>query len=108
MTSFEFPSLDGLPTRPRTIEGAVGDGPSVVSGKENGSEGFASHLVDAVQEVQDLQDDVKGKAEAMARGEPVELHDLMIAMGKSDVAFNMMLEVRNKLVDAWQTLSRTT
>jgi flagellar hook-basal body complex protein FliE len=31
----------------------------------------------------------------------------MMAMGKSDVAFNLMLEVRNKLVDAWEKLSRS-
>ena len=44
---------------------------------------------------------------AKARGEPVEVHDLMIAMGKSEVAFNLMLEVRNKIIDAWQQLSRS-
>ena len=68
--------------------------------------GFLGHLTDAIEGVQGLSDEVKGKAEALSRGEPVELHDLMISMGKSEVAFNLMLEVRNKLLEAWQTLSR--
>ena len=40
-------------------------------------------------------------------GEDVELHDVMLAGGKSEVAFNLMLEVRNKLIDAWEKLSRS-
>jgi flagellar hook-basal body complex protein FliE len=40
-------------------------------------------------------------------GEPVALHDVMASMGKSEVAFNLVLEVRNRLVDAWEKLSRS-
>lgn len=69
--------------------------------------GFGDAIARALAEVDQLGADAKGKAEALARGEPVEVHDLMIALGKSEVAFNLMLEVRNKMVDAWQTLSRS-
>jgi flagellar hook-basal body complex protein FliE len=31
----------------------------------------------------------------------------MAAANKSEVAFNLMLEVRNKLVEAWEKLSRS-
>ena len=34
----------------------------------------------------------------------VELHDVMLAANKSEVMFNLMLEVRNKLVEAWEKL----
>jgi len=44
----------------------------------------------------------------MALGENVELHDVLIATNKSEVAFNLLLEVRNKLVDAWDKLSRSS
>ena len=40
-------------------------------------------------------------------GEPVALHDVMSSMAKSEVAFNFVLEVRNRLVDAWEKLSRS-
>ena len=68
---------------------------------------FKDTLNDALAEVRGLQLDSQSKYEALARGENVEVHDLMIAMGKSEVAFNLMLEVRNKLLDAWQVLSRS-
>jgi flagellar hook-basal body complex protein FliE len=73
----------------------------------DGSKEFASSLSDALQGVRDLQLDSRDKARALAAGEPIEVHDLMISMGKSEVAFNMMLEVRNKLLEAWQTLQRS-
>jgi len=86
-------------------EGGVQASPS--SGDGGDSVDFGSALMDALSEVNDLGNQTKEKAEALARGEPVEVHDLMIAMGKSDVAFNLMLEVRNKMVEAWQSLSRS-
>ena len=69
--------------------------------------GFARTLADAVDRVDALSDEVTAKTEALAMGKPVELHDLMMAMGKSEAAFNLMLEVRNKIVDAWERLSRS-
>ena len=68
---------------------------------------FGGALADALGQVNALQDAVGQKYRALATGAPLELHDLMSAMGKSEVAFNLLLEVKNKLVDAWDKLSRT-
>ena len=74
---------------------------------EAGSEPFIAKLNDALMEVRGLQTHARDTARALASGEPVEVHDLMISMSKSEVAFNLMLEVRNKLLDAWQVLQRS-
>lgn len=37
-----------------------------------------------------------------------ELHDVMGRIAKADVTFRFLLEVRNKLTDAYQELSRLT
>lgn len=71
------------------------------------SPGFAGYLADSLSKVQQLQDDARQKARGLALGEDVGLHDVMIAANKSEVAFNLLLEVRNKLVDAWEKLSRS-
>jgi flagellar hook-basal body complex protein FliE len=71
------------------------------------SEGtFGGALADSLAKVQELQADVREKTQRLALGDDVAVHDLMLSMGKSEVAFNLMLEVRNKLVDAWEKLSR--
>ena len=77
--------------------------------KDGGAEGtaFGDALASAINKVDGLSKDVGNKVEAMAAGEPVALHDIMMSMGKSEVAFNLMLEVRNKLVEAWERLSRS-
>lgn len=74
---------------------------------EEGSESFVSNLNAALSEIRGLQLDARDQARALASGEPVEVHDLMISMGKSEIAFNLMLEVRNKLLEAWQMLQRS-
>lgn len=68
---------------------------------------FGGALASAIERVDGLQKDVADKVQGLASGEPVALHDIMMSMGKSEVAFNLMLEVRNKLVDAWEKLSRS-
>ncbi len=52
-----------------------------------------------------MQQDVQAKTRGLALGEGVELHDVLIASSKSEVAFNLLLDVRNKLVDAWEKLT---
>jgi len=113
MSGFEsipFEPLETLKTlRPKSeTPQFIGDDErrSVRASKSDGAE-FQRTLVEALGSIQGMQSEAKAKVEALARGENVELHDLFIASGKSDVAFNMMLEVRNKLLEAWQTITRS-
>ena len=78
-----------------------------IGGSTGSSGGFGDVLAQAIEGVDSLQKDVSSKTQALATGEPVALHDVMTSMGKSEVAFNLLLEVRNKLVDAWEKLSRS-
>jgi flagellar hook-basal body complex protein FliE len=80
--------------------------PSTTSAPVEGK-GFDGFLGDAIGEVNALQKDTQQKVRGMMLGEGVELHDVMIAANKSDMAFSLLLEVRNKLVDAWDKLSRS-
>jgi flagellar hook-basal body complex protein FliE len=72
-----------------------------------GGRRFESVLDSSVGTLNDLQADVRSKVRGLVLGEGVELHDVMLAINKSEVSFNLMLEVRNKLVDAWDKLSRS-
>ncbi len=94
----DVPLPDGSDRADQGIEG----------GRQVSDTSFSAHLENVFGEIKKLNTEVKENYEALARGEPgVEVHDLMTAMGKSEVAFNLMLEMRNKIVDAWQTLSRS-
>lgn len=85
----------------------IGDAQPLTAPSKSEPGGFESLLVDSLGAVSDLQNDASNKTRAMALGEDVELHDVMLAASKSETAFNLMLEIRNKLVDAWEKLSRS-
>jgi flagellar hook-basal body complex protein FliE len=102
-------SLQGLrvPSRrpgvqdPEGIDGR-GDRASGTGGAD-----FLGSLADAIEGVDAMRKDVNAKKEDLVLGGPTEIHDVMLAMGKSEIAFNMMLEVRNKFLEAWEKLSRS-
>lgn len=123
MSGFDLPPITGwdLGARPKLgdlselrVPPEGPDGPLRVPGAAarptGGDDGstFASALADSLEQVKHLQDDVRAKTRGLVLGDDVELHDVLIAGAKSEAAFNLLLEVRNKLVDAWQTLSRST
>ena len=40
------------------------------------------------------------------KGEDVSMHDVMIAMNEAQMSMQMLLEVRNKVVEAYQEINR--
>ena len=86
---------------------AVAPTATTPTGTASGDSGFAGALSEALANVSALQNDVNDKTRRLVMGEGVEVHEVMIAAQKSDIALGMALEVRNKLVDAWEKLSRS-
>lgn len=67
---------------------------------------FGRMLMDAIKDVNaSQQDSAKMQNELMA-GRLVEYHTLMIAMEKASTAMTLTLQVRNKLLEAYQEISR--
>ena len=93
-----FPSVAGL-------GGPEGAGKTSESEKGSGSS-FASALKDSLSEVNKMQQKADAAVTALATGEKVSLHETMIAMEQADVSFRMMMQVRNKIVSAYQEVSR--
>ena len=67
---------------------------------------FMDQLQDALGEVQNLQTSKGELVDAMVRGEVTEVHDVMIAAKEAQLAFELLLEVRNKLLEGYQELMR--
>lgn len=70
------------------------------------SKNVGSALKEGIERVSALQMKSRDLLERMARGEPTEIHEVLVAREKAGVAFRMMLEMRNKLMDLWQQVSR--
>lgn len=70
-------------------------------------EDFGSMLKGALQEVNKVQQESRGMQNDLMQGKPVEFHELMITMEKASTAMTLTLQVRNKLLEAYQEISRT-
>lgn len=65
---------------------------------------FAETLKRALGEVSQVQEDAQEAIGAFLRGEPVELHSVMAAAEEAGIALDLLIEVRNKLVEAYRTV----
>ncbi|WP_075185540.1 flagellar hook-basal body complex protein FliE [Teredinibacter haidensis] len=71
-------------------------------GQVNGP-GFGKVLEQAVNKVNEVQSASSSMAEAYVRGDQnIDVTDVMIASQKAGVAFDSMVQVRNKLVEAYR------
>lgn len=69
-------------------------------------ESFGKMLQTAFEKVNQLQTDTDQGIQKVAAGNQADIHQTMIAMEKADVSFKLMMEVRNKVVAAYETISR--
>src|SRR5687768_4099126 len=67
---------------------------------------FANTLMDVLKEVNESQLQAKDKQNAFMTGQQVEFHDLMISMERASTAMQLTLQVRNKLLEAYQEINR--
>ena len=88
-----FPSLDSLK--------------SVPGSEANGADGqFGSVLKNAISQVEELHGSAEQQVTDLLKGDRSDIHNVMIAVEKADIAFQLMMQVRNKIVSAYQEVSR--
>jgi flagellar hook-basal body complex protein FliE len=84
---------------------------NVTGGEINPSAGvngpsFSDTLKDAINKVNDLQVNANKQAEMLATGRTDNVADVMLASEKADIALRLMMQVRNKMIDAYQEVMR--
>jgi flagellar hook-basal body complex protein FliE len=87
------------------IGGIGGAAPSVKAGKAAAG-GFDDMLNDALGKISQVQKDTETAVKELTSGGDVT--SAMIAMEKADMTFQTMVEVRNRLIDAYQEVMRMT
>ncbi len=68
--------------------------------------GFGEVLKKAVESVNAMQHEAGRLEEAVAHGENVNIHQAVIAGQKAGLSFNLLMQVRNKMVEAYQEIMR--
>ncbi|WP_163101502.1 flagellar hook-basal body complex protein FliE [Peribacillus alkalitolerans] len=69
-------------------------------------EKFASVLKESINKVNEAQIQSDKVTERMIRGENVDLHTVMITSQKASITLQTTMEIRNKVVEAYQEIMR--
>ncbi len=78
------------------------EGPRV----EKASTSFSEILKDSINKVGELEKDATEQTEQLVRMEGQDIHNTMIAVEKADLSFQLMMQIRNKIISAYEEIMR--
>ena len=67
---------------------------------------FAQTLREGMRQIDQLQADANQKSAQLLQGDGQDVHAAMIAVEKAELSFQLMMQVRNKIVSAYQEISK--
>jgi flagellar hook-basal body complex protein FliE len=80
---------------------------SSIATADTGSEGgFGGVLKNAMQQVNQLSTNADVQVGNLMAGGGTDMNTVMVAVEKADVAFQLMMQVRNKVVSAYQDIEK--
>jgi flagellar hook-basal body complex protein FliE len=68
--------------------------------------GFRDVLHSAIDDIQQLEGQAQAKVAGVLEGNGADVHSALIAVEKADLSFQLMMQVRNKIVSAYEEISR--
>ncbi|HUH63272.1 MAG TPA: flagellar hook-basal body complex protein FliE [Terracidiphilus sp.] len=80
--------------------------PAVGTGADSGGSSFGDVLKNAVNTVDSLNDNAAAQVNSLMTGGGADINSVMIAVEKADVSFQLMMQVRNKIVNAYQDIEK--
>jgi flagellar hook-basal body complex protein FliE len=75
-------------------------------GSDAGGTSFGDVLKDAVHSVDQVNDNAAAQVSNLLQGGNADVNSVMIAVEKADVSFQLMMQVRNKIVSAYQDIEK--
>jgi len=83
------------------VPGSSTPGTERIAGKD-----FKSILFDSLDEVNRLQSEADAGVQRLVTGETDNVAEVLAAVNKAGVAFDLLMEIRNKLTEAYQEIQR--
>jgi len=73
---------------------------------ETSGKSFADALKTSISEVNRLQHETDGAIQDLVSGKEKNVHDVMVAMEKASLSFELLVQVRNKVIAAYDEIKR--
>ena len=77
-----------------------------IDGPSSGGRGFGTFMTDALNGVDEMQKAAHASAESFMRGETQEIHKVALDQQRAAIALDLFLQVRNKVVSAYQEIMK--
>ncbi|MDL2237839.1 flagellar hook-basal body complex protein FliE [Christensenellaceae bacterium OttesenSCG-928-K19] len=90
------------------VESAIGQGLGSITKQKEAADGsnFSNMLTGAIQDADQLYQVTEADTQALLSGEVDNLAQVMINSTKSEMALNLVVQVRNKIIDAYNEFMR--
>ncbi|OPY63290.1 MAG: Flagellar hook-basal body complex protein FliE [Syntrophorhabdaceae bacterium PtaU1.Bin034] len=73
---------------------------------EKTSTSFSDVLKESISKVTELEKEANQQAEKLAKMENQDIHNTMIAAEKADLSFQLMMQIRNKIITAYEEIMK--
>ncbi len=95
--------LRDMQSEAKSLSSSAGGG---AEKKDSSGMSFTDHLKQNVQEVNQMHQSADKMAMEVATGKSENLHETMLASTQAEIAFNLMVQVRNKALEAYMEIMR--
>lgn len=82
------------------------DSKNVQGSEDNTNKGFGSVLMDKLNQVNDMQLNADNATESFIKGDDIDVQDVMLSSEEAKMSLDLAVQVRNKLVDAYQEFNK--
>jgi flagellar hook-basal body complex protein FliE len=80
--------------------------PKPVEAKTTGKASFVDYLKDSIKDVNEIQKNADKAAVDLASGKNENIHETMLKAAQAELSFNFMVQIRNKVLEAYQEIMR--
>ena len=94
------------PPRPQSPLADFGKRTENADSPKSGMDMFANVLANQVKDVNTMQVDANDMVHSLLTGGDVNEAEVLTAVQKADLAFRMLLQVRNKLIEAYREVQQ--
>jgi len=71
-----------------------------------GKHSFEDAMLKAINNVSSLQGNADEKIKSFLKGDPIDLHNIMISLESANINFRLITEIRNKALTAYEELMK--
>lgn len=106
MTTSSLPAINSVLSQMRNVAQSAANQPSTATLSANATPSFVNELQNSLNRLAAVQNSANAQAEQFVAGtSKASLNDVMIDLQKASVAFQSSVQVRNRLVQAYQTIA---